>query len=121
MKNINISNILKFITIITITTILICSICNISLAADGKIETPDDVLPGDDDSLIDLGNIIIGILQWFGSAVAVIIIAVVGIKYMTASIEEKAEYKQTFIYYFIGAILIFGATNVLSWVYQALN
>ena len=60
----------------------------------------------------DLGGDIIGILQTAGVVVAVIILIVLGIKYMMGSTAEKAEYKKTLMPYFIGAILIFGAVAV---------
>ena len=55
------------------------------------------------------GNKIIGILQVVGAVIAVIIIIVLGLKYMMGSTEEKAEYKKTMLPYLIGAILVFAA------------
>lgn len=37
---------------------------------------------------------------------------VIGIKYMSGSIEEKANYKKTMIPYLIGCMLIFGASTI---------
>ena len=65
-----------------------------------------------------IGGKILGIVQVVGSIVAVIILAVLGIKYMMGSAEEKAEYKKTFIPYIIGAILVFAASNLASVVYN---
>ena len=61
-----------------------------------------------------IGNTIIGILRTVGSIVSVIVLAVLGIKYMMGSVEEKAEYKSTMMPYLIGAILVFGITNILG-------
>lgn len=66
------------------------------------------------DMIKNLGNNIIGIIQIIGSFVAIIILIVLGIKYMTGSVEEKAEYKVTMKNYFIGAILLFGITNFIA-------
>lgn len=66
------------------------------------------------DSLLVIGNTIIGIIQFVGSIVSIIIVIVVGIKYMIGSIEEKAEYKKTMMAYVIGAILLFSITNVVK-------
>ena len=60
----------------------------------------------------EIGGEIIGILQTAGVVVAVIILIVLGIKYMMGSTAEKAEYKKTLMPYFIGALLIFGAVAV---------
>ncbi len=64
--------------------------------------------------LKNMGNTIIGIVQFIGSFTSVIVLIVMGIKYMTGSIEEKAEYKKTMGPYVIGAILVFATTNLLG-------
>ena len=65
-----------------------------------------------------VGQKIMGILQTLGIVVAVIVLMVLGIKYMMGSAEEKAEYKKTMIPYVVGAILIFGATTIANMVFQ---
>lgn len=61
-------------------------------------------------SIADLSNNLIGLLQVAGMAVSIIVLIVLGIKYMMGSTAEKAEYKKTLMPYFIGALLIFGAS-----------
>ncbi len=68
----------------------------------------------DADSLRDMGNIIIGIVQFVGSAVSVLALIVIGIKYMMGSLEEKAQYKETMKPYIVGAILVFGISNIVG-------
>lgn len=65
-----------------------------------------------------VGNKIMGILQVVGILAAVIILMVLGIKYMMGSAEEKAEYKKTMMPYIIGAILIFAATTIANAIYN---
>ena len=60
----------------------------------------------------NIGNQIIGIITTVGVVVAVVILLVLGIKYMMGSASEKAEYKKTMIPYLVGAILIFGASAI---------
>lgn len=57
----------------------------------------------------NIGSTILTIVTNAAMILAVVIIAVIGVKYMMGSIEEKAEYKKTMMPYFIGAILVFGA------------
>lgn len=59
-----------------------------------------------------IGNQIIGIITTVGVVVAVVILLVLGIKYMMGSASEKAEYKKTMMPYLVGAILIFGASAI---------
>ena len=37
---------------------------------------------------------------------------------MSSSIEEKAEYKKTFIYYVLGAVLLFVAPTLANIIYN---
>ena len=60
---------------------------------------------------------IMGAVQGIGIGVAVIILVVVGIKYMMGSAEEKAEYKKTMIPYVVGAVLIGAASTIANAVY----
>lgn len=61
-----------------------------------------------------LGQNIITIITTVGSIASVVVLVVLGIKYMMGSAEEKAEYKKTMLPYVIGAILTFGITNILA-------
>ena len=65
-----------------------------------------------------LGNNIVKILQTVGVVLSVIILIVLGIKYMMGSAEEKADYKKSMIPYLVGAILIFAASALAQVVYQ---
>ena len=62
--------------------------------------------------VMGMGNQIIGIITTVGVVVAVVILLVLGIKYMMGSASEKAEYKKTMIPYLVGAVLIFGASAI---------
>lgn len=64
-----------------------------------------------------IGKKIIGMVQAIGSIVSVLVLVILGIKYMMGSAEEKAEYKKTMIPYLIGAILIFAASNIASMIF----
>lgn len=69
----------------------------------------------------DLGNKIIGILQTLGIVLSVVILIILGIKYMMGSAEEKAEYKKTMIPYLVGAAFIFLAPTIANVVYNFLK
>lgn len=66
----------------------------------------------------NIGKKIIGMVQAIGSIIAVLMLVVLGIKYMMGSAEEKAEYKKTMIPYLIGAVLIFAASQIAGMVYN---
>ncbi len=61
-----------------------------------------------------IGNSIIGTITVVASIISVIALIVLGIKYMLGSVEERAEYKKVLLPYFVGAIMVFGITNVIN-------
>lgn len=65
-----------------------------------------------------VGNKVIQIVSTIGSIVSVIVIIVLGIKYMLGSVEEKANYKSSMLPYLIGAVLVFAASLIASTVYK---
>lgn len=65
------------------------------------------------DYIANVGKVIIGVLRGAGTVISVIVLVAIGIKYMMGSVEEKATYKQTLVPYLIGAVLVFGITNIL--------
>jgi len=60
------------------------------------------------------GGKILGIAQAIGISVAVIMLAVIAIKYFVASASEQADLKGQLIPYVIGACLLFGASTFLG-------
>ena len=57
----------------------------------------------------ELSSSIYNVLLVAGIIIAVIIGAIIGIKFMLGSVEEKADIKQVLIPYIIGCIVVFGA------------
>ena len=71
-----------------------------------------------EEQIKNVGTSIIGILQTVGMVLAVVVLIVLGIKYMMGSAEEKAEYKKTMMPYVVGAALIFAASALAQVVYK---
>lgn len=57
---------------------------------------------------------IISIAQVVGIGVAVIMLIVLAIKYISAAPSEKAEIKKTVTIYVVGAVVLFAATGILQ-------
>lgn len=64
--------------------------------------------------LSSFGNIILGMVQVVAVAVAVIMLIVLGVKYMSAAPSDKADIKKSATGYILGAVLLFGASGVLG-------
>ncbi len=67
--------------------------------------------------LEDKAGQLLGMIRAVGIVLSVGVLMVVGIKYMIASVEEKAEYKKTFLAYIIGAFMLFAATTLPEIIY----
>ena len=109
--------------IVMIIRILLIMVVIASLASSVLAYAPNNWNANEEVSS-DMENLvgdILGFVQIVGSAIAIIMIVVLGIKYMVGSVEEKAEYKKTMIPYLVGAICIFAASNISKMVYDAVS
>ena len=70
---------------------------------------------GDSDSGIAYSiKDVIGMLQVAGTGIALVVITMLGIKYMLAAPSEKADVKKQIMPILIGCVLIFGAITIVS-------
>ena len=111
---------IKVISTLLLAIMLVTSIAGTVLAVD-----PNTVLNGlngngsvQTNDLTKVGNNIVTIIQVVGIVIAVIVLLVIGIKYMMGSASEKAEYKKTMIPYIVGAVLIFAGTSLVRVIYS---
>lgn len=76
-----------------------------------------NITPSGTNTSSKVGNIagqILGIVQVIGMAVAIIMLTVLGIKYVSASPNEKADYKKGMTIYVVGAVFLFGASILVG-------
>ena len=59
-----------------------------------------------------------GWIRNIAAVIAVIIIAILGIKFMIGSTEERAEYKKSFLPLIIGIIVVLSATTIAGWIWS---
>ena len=114
---------MKKITIL-VTIILLSSVFMIKVnAQDISINELMPNIGTDDENerLIDIGGKILGIIQVAGSVISVIVLIILGIKYMFGSIEEKVQFKKTMMPYTVGAVLLFSTSNILGFAYSVIN
>lgn len=70
--------------------------------------------PQNTGNILKLAGKILGFLQWFALIGGTLIIAILGIKYMMGSLEEKAEYKKSLIPLIVGVVVVMGATTIAN-------
>ena len=109
--------VLKIVSIIIIF-VLILSIFPINTfsgwAYDAKtfLSKADQTATVDENKLASASNEVYGMLSSVGMVASVIVGIILGIKYMMASVEEKANVKESLTPYFIGCIVVFGAFGI---------
>lgn len=106
---------IKMISIMLIAIILIATSTQVFALEPIGIEPTQ---PQDTSSLTTFAGKIMGALQAIGVTISVIILMVIGIKYMMGSAEEKAEYKKTMVPYIVGAAILFTASTLAQAVYK---
>lgn len=117
---------IKIISILLIALMMIAIVTPVFADTKSNVTfSPKNVTPqateNEAKAIGDVGNSITGIIRIVGSIIAVVILIVLGIKYMMGSAEEKAEYKKTLFPYIVGAVLIFAASNLAYIVYTWAN
>lgn len=117
----------KIMSTILLAIMLVVTLASTALAANGVdvgniitgIENGSTV--SDTSNITTVGANIVNIIQVVGIVIAVVVLLVIGIKYLIGSAEEKAEYKKTMIPYVVGAILVFAGTSLVKVIYQLAN
>ena len=105
----NSKKIVKIATILMIiATILMCA--NVVMAS-SNIPTPDS---GATSGITGPVTKIMGIVQYICYAAAVILLVILGVKFMVASPDAKAEIKKSAVIYVVGAFLVFAAGAILG-------
>ena len=109
----------KFIVLILMMTLMVIFPLTINAAqidpGDYKSSGPSTA---DVKDMYSFGGSVAGVIQVVGTIVSVGAMMIIGIRYMVASADEKAEYRERMIPYFIGAVLLFGASNIVNIVYK---
>lgn len=75
--------------------------------------------PSDTADATRLVGSILGTIQWIAIVAAVIIITILGIKYMFGSLEEKAQYKKSMLPLVIGIAVVVLATTITNLIFDA--
>ena len=108
----------KILIVATIALLIIL----ISVSSRADIISPSSVSkPSEDQGFYDIGSTIVSFIRGIGTIVSVAALAIMGIKYMVGSVEEKAEYKKEMVPYLVGAVLVFGISNLITPLYNIFN
>lgn len=85
----------------------------IDKGSENAVISTDDAI----DKFVPIGITLVGI----ATIVLVVVGLIMGVKYMIAGANEKAQLKQKLIYYVISVVLVYGATGIFALVIQVFN
>jgi len=120
---------IKMINVLVVVVMILFTLSSVVMASSTEINqlltnmdtNKNQTIQNDDGEIAKLGGQIASILTTIGIVVAVIVLLVLGIKYMIGSAQEKAEYKKTMIPYIIGAVLLLSASGIVRLLFSALK
>lgn len=115
-------NVIKILTVVMIALMLVASIVTVSNAESisfSDIETSTVTENASDDtgaasSINKIIGSVITIVQVVGVGVAIIMLIVLAIKYISAAPGDKADIKKHAVVYVVGAIVLFAASGLLG-------
>ena len=113
----------KILTIILLVAMLVMVTTNV-FAADtiiGQIENGAKNANVDTTKISGTVGTIIAYLRNAAVIIGVIIIIVLGIKYMTGSVEEKAGYQKSFVPLIVGIVIVMAATSIAAFLFDILG
>lgn len=106
----------KLMSIALVAIMMVCTLSTTLYAIQpGDVKAEET---GADAQIATIGGKILSAVTTAGIVLSVLMLAVLGVKYMMGSAEEKAEYKKSMMPYLIGAVLVFSASTIATVIYQ---
>ncbi len=108
----------KIVSIILIAAIVI-SVANSVLANGVFLDASEfDAVSGQAGEVTNLANAAAGtvasVLRVAGVCIAVVMLLTIAMKYMISSAGDRADLKKHAVAYVVGAVVLFGATNIIA-------
>lgn len=105
---------IKYIVLFTIIIVMIFPIIIYATQINPEDYNPGKPTTGEVRGMYKYAGSIAGVIRIAGTIVSAGALIVIGIRYVVSSAEERAEYKERLVPYTIGAVLLFGASNIVS-------
>lgn len=100
----------------------------ILFASVSKVQASDEIMDWNFDleqkvpsKVSEIAGVIIRFLRNISIIITVLVIAVLGIKFMIGSVQEKAEYKKAYINIIIGVVFITLVTSIIDVIFSAFS
>lgn len=107
--------ILKVFVVVLLLLVVGLGICNNSFAWDMDLSGYENAKAGRaGNTMTSVVGAIINLATTVGAGIAIIMLIVIGIQYVSKGAEGKAEAKKDLTGYIIGAVLLFGVSGILK-------
>jgi len=103
----------KIVVIFILMALCLLFIGKTSMAKD-YLSLPEAQSTDTSDKAKDITGMVLAVVQAVGISAAVIMLIVLGIKYMSAAPNDRAEIKKHMVVYVVGAILLFAASTAVG-------
>ena len=114
-------NIKKSLIVLLLFVLVVATLVTVSEAAydwNAKINSLESKAAGDNSAVATSAQNIVGtiinVTRIIGTGVAIIMLTVVAIKYLSAAPGDKADIKKHAVVYVVGAVVLFASTNILG-------
>ena len=113
---------MKILSMVLVAIILVTAVTPVFAAGDiiTEIEKDENSKPGsgdNDDSLIAMAAKVVGLIRTIAVIAGVILLAILGVKFMMGSAEEKAEYKKSLVPLVVGIVVVMTATQIAAMIF----
>ena len=113
-------NKIKKLFVILFIIFLIITVFSLKINADDiNINEIKPIVDPYNNRITSMTETILGIIQVIGSITSIIVLIIIGIKYVSLSIEERVQYRKSMVPYIIGCFLVFSTSNIVNFIYNA--
>jgi len=114
------NKVMKLVSVLVMVMMIAATFSTVCFA--GTELTPDSIKNQGQgvatDKIQAIGGTIFKTIRNIAAILLVVIIAILGIKFMMGSTEEKAEYKKSFIPLIVGVALVLAATTIAGFIWD---
>lgn len=109
----------KKILIVLLIMVLLSLIFSLKINADDiNLNEIKPIVDPYNNRITSMTGKILGIIQLVGSIISIVVLIIIGIKYMSLSIEDKVRYRKNMVPYIVGCFLVFTTSNIVNFIYN---
>lgn len=111
----------KIFLILIVTFLLISIFSEVFADIDPEAYKPNEITTEEATQVLGKVGIVLGTIRNITVVFSVLILMLIGFKYIVGSVEEKANYKTTFLPYVIGIIFAVSGVTIVDFIYRAIH